>query len=90
MKSCAETAKLVPKPDFRAVKCNQCATSSGGRDQPLSLPPSTDDYARGRQLMAAPAGFRRIEGGGEVPALASSLHMLEGVVFGLVRLKARP
>ena len=40
--------------------------------------------------MAAPAGFRRREGGGEVPALASSLHMLESVVFRLVRLKARP
>jgi len=32
--------------------------------------------------MAAPAGFRRREGGGEVPALASSLHMLvESVVW---------
>jgi len=31
----------------------------------------------------------RKEGGGDVPALASSLHMLESVVFRMVWLKAR-
>ncbi|MEP7173514.1 MAG: hypothetical protein ABI705_08505, partial [Aestuariivirga sp.] len=41
------------------------------------------------QLMAAAFRVWRKEGGGDVPALASSLHMLEDVVFGLFRLKAR-
>jgi hypothetical protein len=37
-----------------------------------------------------PRGVLEEEGGGDVPALASSLHMLEDVEFWLVRLKARP
>ena len=35
-------------------------------------------------------GVLEEEGGGDVPALASSLHMLDGVVFWMVWLKARP
>ena len=50
----------------------------------------TDDYGAARQLMAAAFRFWRKEGGGDVPALASSLHMLEDVGFRIFRLKARP
>ena len=50
----------------------------------------TDDYGAARQLMAAAFRFWRKEGGGDAPALASSLHMLEKFGVCLVRLKARP
>ena len=66
----------------------QCAPSLDGRRQPAR--PS------GRQIMAGASahGGRlsswRKEGGGDVPALASSLHMLVKGGVWVVRLKARP
>jgi hypothetical protein len=52
--------------------------------------PYTDGFGIWIMSHGGARGLLEEEGGGDVPAPASSPHMLEGVVFGLVRLKARP
>ena len=54
------------------------------------IAPPTDVFWIGRIFHGGARGVLEEEGGGDVPALASSLHMLEDVEFRVVRLKARP
>ena len=51
--------------------------------------PYTDGFWIWIMIHGGALGWLEEEGGGDVPALASSLHMLEDVEFRLVRLKAR-
>src|SRR5690349_12610330 len=67
MKTLCATAKLVPKLDLRAVKCNHCATSSGGMVQSLSSslsmpfpdPPPLSSADRFAALRIIDANFNR-------------------------------
>jgi len=65
-------------------------TAHGEKRRNRHFVPDADDYGSGASAHGGLRWFSEEEDGGEVPALASSLHMLEGVVFGLFRLKARP
>ncbi|MBZ0261987.1 MAG: hypothetical protein K8F90_15480, partial [Hyphomicrobiales bacterium] len=65
------------------------AKGCGAQGSHQGIHPPTDYYGAARQLMAAAFRFWRKEGGGDVPALASSLHMLVESVVWVVRLKAR-